>query len=55
VSFYKSGKRSGPVVEFKVGGGAVMGVADADGDLTGDDVVYAYPDFRTLLVGRSTT
>ncbi len=27
-------------------------MADSEGQLTGDDVIYAYPDFRTLLVGK---
>jgi hypothetical protein len=29
-----------------------MGKADPKGDLTGDDIIYIYPDFKTLLVGR---
>ena len=29
-----------------------MGKVDAEGDLTGDDVIYVYPDFKTLLVGE---
>ena len=27
---------------------------DHQGDLTGNDIVYAYPDFTTLLVGKFT-
>ena len=27
-------------------------MADSEGELTGDDVIYAYPDFTTLLVGK---
>ncbi len=27
-------------------------MADSQGELTGDDVIYAYPDLRTLLVGK---
>ena len=52
MSFYKSGKRIGPVVEFMTGGGAIFGRADTEGHVTGDDVIYAYPDFQTLLVGK---
>ncbi len=29
-----------------------MGSVDPEGDLTGDDIVYAYPDYKTLLVGK---
>jgi hypothetical protein len=29
-----------------------MGRVDPEGDLTGDDIVYAYPDYKTLLVGK---
>ena len=29
-----------------------MGKVDLNGDLTGDDIIYLYPDFKTLLVGR---
>lgn len=27
-------------------------MADPNGDLTGDDVIYVYPDYHTLLVGK---
>ncbi len=29
-----------------------MGRVDPEGDLTGDYIVYAYPDYKTLLVGK---
>ena len=52
VSFYKNGVRWGPIIQFRIGGGAVMGMANGEGELTGDDVIYAYPDYKTLLVGK---
>ncbi len=27
-------------------------MADSEGELTGDDIIYAYPDYNTLLVGK---
>lgn len=51
MAFYENGKRIGPAWEFKIGGGVVVGKVNVEGDLTGDDFVYAYPDFTTLLVG----
>lgn len=35
-----------------MGGGVVTGRVDEEGSVTGDKVVYAYPDFKTLLVGQ---
>ena len=29
-----------------------MGMVDPNGYLTGNDIIYAYPDYHTLLVGR---
>ena len=52
VSFYDNGNRVGPAWEFKIGGGVLVGHVDDKGDLTGDDMVYTYPDFTTLLVGK---
>lgn len=46
MSFYIGGKRWGPAIEFKTGGGAVLGVVDKRGDLSGDNITYAYPDFK---------
>ena len=36
---------------FHPGGGAVAGHADPEGRLSGDDIAYVYPDYRTALVG----
>ena len=46
VSFYDWGQRVGTAWEFKVGGGYVVGKVDAQGDLTGNEVAYVYPDHR---------
>jgi len=37
--------------KFKIGGGIVLGIADSLEQLTGQDVAYIYPDFKTALVG----
>jgi hypothetical protein len=42
------------MIQFKIGGGAVIGKVDDMGELTGNDVIYAYPDYKTLLVGKFT-
>lgn len=34
------------------GGGWIHGQLDANGDLTGDDIAYIYPDLELALVGR---
>jgi histone-lysine N-methyltransferase SETD7 len=52
VSFYTDGFRVGPAWQFKIGGGFLVGEVDHAGDLTGPDLVYSYPDFKTLLVGH---
>ena len=44
--------RVGPSWQFKIGGGFLAGKVDDLGELTGDEIVYAYPDFETLLVGK---
>ena len=46
VSFYSRGKRVGTAWEFKVGGGYVVGKVDNQGELTGAEVAYVYPDHR---------
>ena len=33
------------------GGGCVVGRVDKNGHLTGHDIIYLYPDFRTGFVG----
>ena len=34
------------------GGGSIIGQVDAKGRLTGDNIAYLYPDFKTALVGK---
>ena len=34
------------------GGGTVVGEVDQDGYLTGPDIAYLYPDFKTALLGQ---
>jgi [histone H3]-lysine4 N-methyltransferase len=52
VSFFRKGKKIGPSWKFKIGGGVLIGYVDADGELSGENLVYVYPDFTTLLVGK---
>jgi histone-lysine N-methyltransferase SETD7 len=48
-----NGRRVGYAWELKAGGGAVVGRVDPDdGQISGHDVVYVYPDNYTLLVGN---
>ena len=52
VSFYRNGRPIGPTWQFKIGGGFLTGNVDSSGKLTGNRIVYSYPDFETLLVGK---
>ena len=36
----------------RLGGGCITGEVDELGRLTGDNLVYIYPDFKTCLQGR---
>jgi hypothetical protein len=45
-------RESGPAWLFKTGGGVLTGILDSNGELTGDNLVFSYPDFRTALKGH---
>ena len=49
---YKNGIPNGFVKVFDEFGGAVMGEVDAEGELTGSNIAYVYPDGATALVGE---
>jgi len=53
VAWFKDGVRTGVAWEFRAGGGAVVGAVDLGGALSGDHVVYVYPDMWTMLAGGS--
>ena len=52
ISIYKNGIRTGISVRFKIGGGFVIGRVNAEGELTGDNISYIYPDYQTMIVGQ---
>ena len=52
IGTHSSGCRSGVLMTFDEFGGAVIGLVDEDGQLTGDGIVYVYPDKETALIGR---
>ncbi len=47
----RGGRAEGAVWAGMVGGGFLHGRVDAEGQLTGDDVAFVYPDGETALVG----
>lgn len=48
---YNHGLRVGWVYEGRLGGGYLVGQVDAAGELTGGDIAFIYPDFRTAVLG----
>ena len=51
MAWFKDGVRTGVAWELKAGGGAVVGVTDLGGALSGSDLVYVYPDMWTVVAG----
>ena len=49
---HKGGHRSGVLQTFDEFGGSMIGTVDSKGRLTGDDIIYIYPDKETVLIGR---
>ena len=47
----RNGKLHGKCWKFFIGGGALYGPVDCDGELSGEDVVYLYPDLTTGMKG----
>ena len=52
ISIYKNGIRTGISVYFKVGGGLVIGQVNRQGQLTGNNISYIYPDYQSMIVGQ---
>ena len=48
---YQRGVPVGPCWRRLDGGGWLHGVVDNEGQFTGEDIMYIYPDFVTCLVG----
>jgi len=51
VARFRGGRQAGTAWIFREGGGCVTGEVDVSGKLTGDNIVYIYPDCSTCLVG----
>ena len=49
---HKHGRRSGVLQTFDEFGGSLIGTVDSEGRLTGDNIVYVYPDKETALIGQ---
>ena len=52
VGNYKDGVATGYCWKGLLGGAWVVGYVDENGDLTGDNIAYVYPDFKTAFVGK---
>ena len=44
--------RVGWIYQGQLGGGYIVGEVDRAGELTGDNIAYIYPDFRTAIRGE---
>ncbi len=51
ISWYRDGHRVGYAWESKAGGGWVCGKVNEEGQLSGDEMAYLYPDKYTAIVG----
>ena len=51
-SYHVRGVRRGWVYQGLLGGGYLIGQVDTNGDMTGDDIAFIYPDFRTAIRGK---
>ncbi len=51
VGMYRNGLPFGTCWKIIRGGGCVVGKVDEDGNLSGNDIIYLFPDFRTGFVG----
>ncbi|XP_023349009.1 histone-lysine N-methyltransferase SETD7 [Eurytemora carolleeae] len=49
---HRNGKPFGTCWKIIRGGGCVVGVVDEEGQLSGTNIAYIYPDFKTALVGN---
>ena len=51
IGVYKAGVCNGYIWQGMLGGGWLHGQVDEYGHLSGDDIIYIYPDFNTCLCG----
>eukprot|EP00095_Tigriopus_kingsejongensis_P003382 maker-scaffold153_size302544-snap-gene-2.26 protein:Tk03382 transcript:maker-scaffold153_size302544-snap-gene-2.26-mRNA-1 annotation:"hypothetical protein BRAFLDRAFT_120570" len=51
VGYYSNGKPTGLAWRGLVGGSWIHGEVDDNGEFTGDNVAYIYPDFKTSFLG----
>jgi len=51
IGMYRNGKPCGTWWKIIRGGGCVVGRVDEDGKLSGSNIAYLYPDFKTALIG----
>ena len=51
-SYFNGIPGGGPCWLFKEGGGYLYGHPDCNGEFTGNDIAYIYPDFYTCYVGH---
>lgn len=54
IGSFRRGLLSGPVWLSQLGGGWLHGVPDQRGEMTGEEVMYIYPDLNTVLWGSFT-
>ena len=54
IGAFRRGILSGPVWVSQLGGGWLHGVPDHRGEMTGDEIMYIYPDLTTVLCGSFT-
>ncbi|TRY64354.1 hypothetical protein TCAL_03641 [Tigriopus californicus] len=52
VGRYDNGQITGPMWRFVVGNGAIYGIADENGRLTGKRIAFIYPDLETVYLGE---
>lgn len=51
IGITRNGKRFGTCWQILPGGGYIVGKVDAEGELSGPNIAYIYPDHRTAFVG----
>ena len=54
IGTFRRGLLSGPVWLSQLGGGWLHGLADTRGEMTGDQIMFIYPDLTTVLWGSFT-
>ena len=52
VGMFRNGAPFGVCWQMMPGGGCVVGHVDEEGNLTGSNIAYIYPDFVTAYIGQ---